>query len=574
MRVEELRIDGFRGFDSAVVRPRGHVALVGEPRSGRSDIISALERVLHPDATRWAAREWDFHGRDLGREIRVQATLTNLGTSLRQRFLRRIEAWDRATSQIVTSAANPLEEDGVEAALRLQWICVWDRDEERADQRLEYVKRLGGTGSNADRVSREDRAALPFRSVRLREPLAIRSEGDFRTMLESAASEDVLDAIRGLADGIDALSADLSEVPAIVSGLDRVLAALREPLGVHGDAADVVRFLPDGGAVSGLLRSLTAALDLADGAGHLPATRHGSTLGALLSAAEAVWWAESAEGVVAIDDFGDGLDGQGATRLAGLFKDTVGQAWVSSRRSEVARVFDLEDLIRLTGTGQDRRHHQCDAPVTKVTRAAMRHFQLQLLPAMTARAVIICEGPHDVASLRSVAERAEAEHGTPPPLAHRIELVDGGGKDHMRKVASLARQMGFYTVCVLDWDRDDAEAAAVLSGLQPHCDATVRFPTGVAIERALMSGVTDDDLRSALEDVVTAFGLKVPPVDGLDRPGLESHAMSHVLKSGSGGLHSAFIDALPAGVVPVLASSAITAAVQSILGGTIGIRQL
>ena len=227
MRVAELRIDSFRGFDSALIKPRGHVALVGEPRAGRSDVVAALERVLHPDGTRWRVREWDFHCGDLDRTISIEATLTGLGRVLRQRFIRRVEVWDQTEMQVVATSEGPVDGEGVEAALRLRWTCTWDRAEERADQRVEYMKRLGGTSNYADRVSRDDRASLPFRSIRQREPLAIRSEGDFRNMLESANSDDVLEAIRGLASGIDNLSADLSQVPAIVEGLNRVLGVLR-----------------------------------------------------------------------------------------------------------------------------------------------------------------------------------------------------------------------------------------------------------------------------------------------------------------------------------------------------------
>ena len=574
MRVAELKINGFRGFDAALIRPRGDVALVGEPRAGRSDVVAALERVLHPDGTRWHVREWDFHDGDLDRELTIEVTLTALGSVLQQRFIRRLEVWEQSAREMVPASDEPLDGEGVEAALRLRWTCRWNRDEERADHRVEYVKRLTGTSENADRVSRDDREALPFRSIRQREPLAIRSEGDFRNMLESANSTEVLAAIRQLAEGVEDLSADLSRVPAIVEGLDRVLGVLREPLGLEGSASDVIRFLPDGGAVSGLLRSLTAALDLGEGAGHLPVMRHGSTLAALLSAAEAIWWADRADGVVAVDDFGESLDSPTATRLVGLLRRAVGQAWVSTRRPEVARSFPVEDLVRLTGNGAARKHFQCDPPRDRIVRGAMRHYQLQLLPAMTARAVIICEGSHDVASLRAVADRLESIDNTPPPHAHRVELIDGGGKDQMWKVAALARQLGFWTVALLDWDRDDSEAASALERVEDNSDTVIRLPRGCAIERALLFGVPDDGLRSALETVVGEFQVRAPSLDGLDRPELEAAAVTHILKKGSGGLHAAFVEALPTEVVPSLIAQVLRVATAAVLEETSGSTQL
>jgi len=574
MRVEQLSIDGFRGFDVVVVRPRNHVALVGEPRAGRSDVIAALERVLQVEATRWQVREWDFHAGDLDREIRIEVTLTDLDEGLRQRFLRRLEPWDSATGAIVETSDVDDEAASYQPALRLRWTCTWDRIEERGEQRVEYVKRVANSGANANRVAREDRAALPFKAIRQREPLAVRSEGDFRAMLESGDNEDVLDAVRRLAEGVDSLSADLSADPGIVAGLERVLESLREPLGLGSDASEIIRFLPEGGAVSGLLRTLTAALDLGDGAGHLPLTRHGSTTRSLLSTSEAIWWANSDRAVVVVDDFGDGLDGPTSTRLADLFRKNVGQAWVSTRRPEVARSFAVDDLVRLTGQGVERACHQVDRPKDKTARGAMRHFQLQLLPAMTARAIVVCEGPHDVASFNSVARRREAVDGTPPPLAHRIEFVDGGGKDQMWKVAAFARRLGFSTVGILDWDRDDGEAETALQLVGANCDSVVRLPLGNAIERALIDGVSDFDLAATLTAVQTGFELKIPSPEGMDRAQLEHHALSHILKSGSGGLHQAYVDALPAGVVPGLIVQVLSSVTSSVLSGSNGLQQL
>ena len=270
----------------------------------------------------------------------------------------------------------------------------------------------------------------------------------------------------------------------------------------------------------------------------------------LLSTAEAIWWSSTVKSVVAIDDFGDGLDGPAAARLASVLGTSVSQAWLSTRRSEVVRTFDVQEIVRLTGTSADRAAHQIPKPTDKTTRGAMRHFQLQLLPAMTARAVIVCEGQHDVASLREVAHRLERLDGTAPPLEYRIELVDGGGKDSMWKVADLARRFGFHTVGFLDWDRDDDDAKQTLERLQKSCDCVVRLPLSFAIERALMHGVADAHLASTLNEIREAFELKIPKAPEGDRDALEKHAFSHILKAGSGGLHQAYVSALPEGIVP------------------------
>jgi putative ATP-dependent endonuclease of OLD family len=52
MHVKKLDIQHFRGFSDLVVRPQGHVVVMGEPGAGRSDLIEALGRVLDSDASR------------------------------------------------------------------------------------------------------------------------------------------------------------------------------------------------------------------------------------------------------------------------------------------------------------------------------------------------------------------------------------------------------------------------------------------------------------------------------------------------------------------------------------------
>jgi hypothetical protein len=181
--------------------------------------------------------------------------------------------------------------------------------------------------------------------------------------------------------GVEDLSAKLSATPAVVEGLEAVLTPVRQALELPAPAGDAVRFLPEGGSVSGL----QPVVDLADGAGFLPLRRHGSTMAALLGAAEVLAAAGHAEAVVALDDFADALDAASAERLAGLLRAGVGQLWLSTRRPETARSFAPDELIRLSLADGHRSVHHARTPTSKHERLAARHLHRQLLPAMTAR---------------------------------------------------------------------------------------------------------------------------------------------------------------------------------------------
>ena len=52
MRISKLVLRDFRGWEHLDLRPSGHVLLAGVPRSGRSDIIAAICRVLDPESVR------------------------------------------------------------------------------------------------------------------------------------------------------------------------------------------------------------------------------------------------------------------------------------------------------------------------------------------------------------------------------------------------------------------------------------------------------------------------------------------------------------------------------------------
>ena len=100
-----------------------------------------------------------------------------------------------------------------------------------------------------------------------------------------------------------------------------------------------VGFVADDGTADTLLRQLQPTLDL-DEAGPLPLPAHGSTAKGVLAVAEAMAAADIGGAVVLADDFGDDLDAASAEFLAATLRRSSGQAWLSTRRSEVARAFD------------------------------------------------------------------------------------------------------------------------------------------------------------------------------------------------------------------------------------------
>ena len=568
MRILACTVDHFRGFDHIEVVPRGHVLLVGEPRSGRSDLLAALAKVLEPDIGR--LDEFDFHRGDTAQDVRIEITLGDLDHEVRQRFLDQLEFWDPDAGSLFVDVADPTAL-GAQAVpvVRLGYRGRWDPDEERADQTIYWVKTSDPSTDDLRRVSRRDRSALPYVRLVTGRPLSLATRGALRASLESADAEAVGEALREMSDGIEQLSRKLSEAAPVIRALDGVIEPLRAYLGVDYPVEELVLFLPEGVSLSGLMRALAPSLDLHDGAGPLPLARHGSTTSAQVASAEAINTSATAGAVIVVDDFGDTLDAVSAQRLATLLRRRAGQVWLSTRRPETARAFEVDELVRLTrgpaGGGSSRLVHYGRVAMTRPERVAARELHRQILPAMTAKALLVVEGPHDVASYGALSERREADHAVLPPEAYGIRIIDAGstdgGIDKVSRVADLARRLGFRVVVLTDYDNDEALAASRLAVAQAAADAVVRLPKGVAIELAILDGLPETEIADGLRDLNAVYSLPLPSGwQSLTGAALKT-AAREALKSNN-GLHAQFIAALPT-TLPELATAALDAAVEA-----------
>lgn len=571
MRVLRCSVANFRGFEHIEIVPRGHVVLVGEPRAGRSDLLAALAKVFEADAARMD--EFDFHNSDVSKDVEIEVIVGNLGQTLEQRFLDRLEFWDQSTSTLIEGVADPgaLPADAG-PVLRLAYRARWDRDEERSDQTVYWAKGSDPSTDDLRRIPRDDRAALPFLRLAAGRPLSLAARGLLRSSLAAGDADAIADALREMTEDIEGLTTRLTGIDAVSEALETVLATLRPYAAVDTPIDEMVRFLPEDGSLSGLLRSLSPAIDLGDKMGRLPLARHGSTTVAQVMTGEVIAAASQSDAVVAIDDFGDGLDAASAQRLASLLRQKAGQVWLSTRRPEAARGFDNEELVRLAraqpGAAPGRAVHYGKIPQSRAERVATRELHRQILPAMTARALLVGEGPHDSAAYEALAERLDAEHSVLPPEAYGIRIIDAGSTDggigKVAHIAELARGLGFRVVALIDYDRDEAVAASSLAAVQAAADAVVRLPRGDAIESALLTGVPDADIVAALHDLGRSYVL--PLAAGWEvLTGADLTAIAIPALKSNNGLHAPFVRAL-AGPLPPLAGQALSAAIECARG--------
>jgi hypothetical protein len=399
------------------------------------------------------------------------------------------------------------------------------------------------------RVSAATRRALPVITLNTGVPLQLRAGGNLRRFIDDLDPKAAAAAFETLRDAVADAVSELSASPAITEAVDAVLAVggTGSRLGDTEVTARDVGFLAEDGTVAALLRTMRAALRL-DASGLLALPNHGSTVTAILSMAEAMLLANVPGAVVLADDFGDHLDAATTEHLASLTRSQSGQAWLSTRRPEVARAFEPGEVVRLVRHGGLRAHHQITKITDRKKLAALRQLHTQLLSALTAPVVAITEGPHDVAVLNMADRRYPPSRL--PLSAHGVRLVAAGtggdgGIDQIPRVADLARQLGFRVVGVIDRDKDTPQSAQQLAKIEASCDVVVRLPPG-AIEQALLAGI-DLATIAAASAILSEYGIPDPMADSAS----EATVIKLCKAVHRQGLHEPLLEALYSELQPV-----------------------
>lgn len=582
MRITRLKATNFRGWADLDIQQPGNILAIGEPRAGRTDLVAALARVLDPRSTRLSPVVTDIHqrlvtsssgpgapgegdtpDRDTGENdaelagpgdgesdrtmvkvvlasfAQVEVTLVDLGSDLEQEALGALEPLTPDFQVDDSGDASPTAALG----LRIAYLVTHDPESDSLEHVVYYPATSNPAAGQFARVPTAVRVLIPVIFLDASRPLQLRAEGLLRRLLNERDPDAVSGALRMLRSQVIEAAGNLSATPVV----SQLLEAVFSPTGPARRAGDRplhsgdVQFLPDDGTLAGILRAVQPVIAL-DQAGPLALSKHGSTTMAVIAAAEAMILAVSTGGAIIIgDDFGEGLDSGSAEHLTAAIRDCASQVWLTTRRPEVARAFDISELVRLTRRGGARLTSRAATPTDKKQVAAQRHLQSQLLPALTATTVAVVEGRHDLTTLTAADHRATAPQL--PLSAHGVRLVtadngDGGGGSQIPRIAALARSLGFRVVALIDND-PAKKSAEVLREIQAACDVVVRLPEGMAVERAILAGATPQHLRAAAS-VVSEFGQQDPAADkGDDKLG---DAIMHSLHKN--GLHEPFLAAL------------------------------
>lgn len=562
--VSRVRVQRFRGFEAAEFHIDGHVAIVGEPRAGRSDLLLALRRVLHPRSTSARVDPLDIHRPVADELTEVEVSLTELGNDLEQLLDARLELLNPTTGL----PASKEDEWEPELGVRLCYRARYDNETDTGEHWVDWARDSDPANESFIRARRAEREALPVAWVQRDLPLQVRAEGAFRTLMTGARPGSMKEALDGLISDVEGATETFSQSEAVSETVTDVLGAGGAAL-LDIDDPSGVSFVADDGSLAGLLRTLRPALDMDEGV-VLPLSNHGSTASAVLASAEAVVAANSREDeglVVLADDFGDTLDAAGAEHLALRLRKASSQIWISARRADPLRAFKPEEVLRLTRSHGLRKQHRLSSTSDKKVRRARRDLLPHLLAACTSRTVVLVEGPHDAEGLEAVARRMVSVGCTGGDLSNRsMRLLSSpgqtGGKDQLADLARLAGELGFHVRVVVDNDSPGTDED-LYDELEDLTEQLIVLPEQTAIERALVDGLDAPALRKAVRGLVAGYGLVpsdwgLPDLSDLDKtdgPTLAGAVLRKKLLKKSPGLHAPWVQALPRGDLPPIAAA-------------------
>lgn len=517
MKILQLNIRNFRGFSEFELKPNGHVLIIGEPGSGKSDIIHALARLLHPFSDRFPTSELDYHRRRVSDPIEIEATIGEFGEDLKQEFFDYIEFWDSETRTLVeaTESISEIDEPRYAEVMRLGYRADWT-DEDDAQRVLRYFPKYGRAGTaQLARATRTKIQRLGFAHTFgiQTNPLSLAPRSMFRRIIDASDQSDFEASMNQYLSAVADAATSFATTDQVNRALEDILINVKSLCDGFQpqELVDSVRFTPTELSKSSLMRALEPSFDLGDELGHIPRSRLGTTLTQSLGISEVLASTRDRTGIVAIDDLGDGLDSATAIHMATVAVQGAGQSWITTRSGAVAEAFEPSEVVRLSKHRDgNRRWNQGWSHNDKQDRKLVRNWYRVLAPVLNYRAVAVVEGPSDFAALHALSLILGRKAPQSAPASHGLAIVSAaeqgsGGDKQALDLARYAGNMGINALAVVDGD--DANSQYSNQTCVQYGISIIRLPDRVAVEEAIICGIPTATISDAVAQTCALFGL-------------------------------------------------------------------
>ena len=307
----------------------------------------------------------------------------------------------------VTETIGELDEPSYAEVIRVGYRVDWtDEDDRRSVHRYFPKERHAGT-TPSRRITRTkvQRLGFAYALGMQANPLSLAPRSIFRRIIDASDERDFEASIDQYLRAVADAASSFAATNQVNLALEEILTNIR-PLfdGVQPhEQVDAVRFAPSELSNSSLMRALEPSFDLGNELGYVPRSRLGMTLTQTLGVSEVLATTGDGNGIVAIDDLGDGLDAATAQHLAATAVHRTGQCWITTRLGGVAEAFEPSEVVRLSRHRDGRRRwRQGWTHKTKQDRKLVRNWYRLLAPVLNHRAIAVVEGPSDFAALHAL----------------------------------------------------------------------------------------------------------------------------------------------------------------------------
>jgi putative ATP-dependent endonuclease of OLD family len=135
-------------------------------------------------------------------------------------------------------------------------------------------------------------------------------------------------------------------------------------------------------------------------------------------------------------------------------------------------------------------------------------------------------------------------------------------------IADLARELGFRVVALIDHDKAHHQTGKELDAVVKACDAVIRLPEKVAIEKATLHGMPMEAVRAASAAVTELLGIADPVKDKADNDARKAL----VLALHNSSFHEQLVEAIfeETGLLPPLVTAGLDALARAASAGYAG----
>jgi putative ATP-dependent endonuclease of OLD family len=519
VKVVLLRIENFRGIQSAELKFDGHALLLGANNVGKSTICEALDLVLGPDRlNRYPPiEEFDFYnGQYLkpaekeGEEpspipLRVEVILTELSSEVEKRCSSHLEFWHIAEKRVLSQGEVGTATPGTAIpCLRLETVGKYDPEEDEFTADTFYTHSPSAADGEKDLIRPASKRSFGFLYLR-----ALRT-GSRALSLERGSLLDVLLRLQKVRTGLwEQAIKRLREldIEKDAAELEPVLTSIEERLCKYVPAEKAGRATKL--YVSQLTRehlrkTMAFFLAMRSDQEAVPFQHAGTgTLNTLVLALLSFIAELKPDSVIfAMEEPEIAVPPHTQRRIADYLLLKTKQAFVSSHSPYVIERFTPEHTFLLTRPSAGGLEATCVADATGLKENDYkRHARRGLSECMLGKGVVLVEGPTEYHAFPALARCLETQDPALNPLdLAGVSIFDAESDGSIPKFAKFFQALGLKTFGFYDYKQRSAQEKAKFTAV---LDVDVEHPYK-GLEELLAAEIPVARLRKFLKDLLAS----------------------------------------------------------------------